>query len=136
MESRGKAIRLQHLTPIPRGEKLAEISQALLLSLEQAFGACRNGEGKSAKELWTEERSRLLALPATSFTVSRMESVEVSSQSLVKVKGTSYAVPSRWARLDATAYVGVDQVRITCLGESVTQHAPGPAVRNCATAIT
>lgn len=30
VESRGKAIRLQHLTPIPRGESLTEVSQALL----------------------------------------------------------------------------------------------------------
>jgi hypothetical protein len=37
VESRGKAIRLQHLTPIPRGENLSEISQALLSSLERAW---------------------------------------------------------------------------------------------------
>ena len=29
-------------------------------------------------------------------------------------------MPSHWARLDATAYVGVDQVRIVCRGETVT----------------
>src|SRR5712691_11711757 len=31
-----------------------------------------------------------------------------------------YSVPSRWARLSATAYIGVDDVRIVCMGESVT----------------
>lgn len=126
VESRGKAIRLQHLTPIPRGENLSEISQALLSSLEQAFGGRRNAEGKSLDELWAEERTRLLALPATLFTVSRIETLEVSSQSLVKVEGAWYAVPSRWARLNATAYVGIDQVRITCLGESVTHPRARP----------
>jgi transposase len=45
VESRGKAIRLQHLTPIPRGENLSAISQALVASLERAFGARRNAEG-------------------------------------------------------------------------------------------
>jgi transposase len=120
VESRGKAIRLQHLTPIPRGGSLAEVSQGLLLSLEQAFSARRNAEGKSANELWAEERTRLLALPAVPFAVSRMVSVEVSSQALVKVEGATYSVPSRWARLSANAYVGVDQIRIVCLGESVT----------------
>ena len=29
-------------------------------------------------------------------------------------------MPSRWARLDATAYLGVDDVRITFMSESVT----------------
>ncbi len=99
---------------------LAEVSQGLLLSLEQAFSARRNAEGKSANELWAEERTRLLALPAVPFAVSRMVSVEVSSQALVKVEGATYSVPSRWARLSANAYVGVDQIRIVCLGESVT----------------
>jgi transposase len=120
VESRGKSIRLQHLTPIPRGESLSEISQALMSNLEQAFSARRNGEGKSASELWAQERERLLALPAMPFEVSRMVPVEVSSQSLVRVDGAWYSVPSRWARLSAIAYVGVNEVRITCLGESVT----------------
>jgi transposase len=92
VESRGKAIRLQHLTPIPRGESLTEVSQALLLSLEQAFGGRRNAEGKSANALWADERTRLLALPAVPFAVSRMVSVEVSSQALVKVEGATYSV--------------------------------------------
>jgi hypothetical protein len=39
---------------------------------------------------------------------------------LVKVEGATYSVPSRWARLSANAYVGVDQIRIVCLGEAVT----------------
>jgi len=90
------------------------------VSLEQAFGGRRNTEGKSANELWAEERTRLLALPAVPFAVSRMVSVEVSSQALVKVEGATYSVPSRWARLTADAYVGVDQIRIVCLGASVT----------------
>jgi hypothetical protein len=120
VESRGKSIRLQHLTPIPRGESLNEISQALMSNLEQAFSVRRTSEGKSASELWAQERERLLALPAMPFEVSRMVPVEVSSQSLVRVEGAWYSVPSRWARLSATAYVGVNEVRIACLGESVT----------------
>jgi hypothetical protein len=55
-----------------------------------------------------------------------MEPVEISSQALVKVEGSWYSVSSRWARLDATAYVGVDQIRITCLSESVTHQRSRP----------
>jgi hypothetical protein len=51
-------------TAIPRGENLTEISQALLSCVEQVFGARRNAEGKSLNELWAEQRTRLLALPA------------------------------------------------------------------------
>jgi transposase len=119
VESRGKAIRLQHLTPVPRGESLAAVSQALLLDLEQAFSARRNRDGQRTSELWAEEQARLSPLPAIPFVVSRMTPVEVSSQALVKVEGASYSTPSRWARLQATAYIGVDQIRLVCLNESV-----------------
>jgi transposase len=93
VESRGKAIRLQHLTPVPRGESLAAVSQALLRDLEQAFGTRRNHDGQRASELWVEEQARLSPLPATPFVVSRMTPVEVSSQALVKVEGASYSTP-------------------------------------------
>ena len=45
--------------------------------------------------------------------------MSVRSTSVVKVEGAWYSVPSRWARLDATAYVGVEEVRIACRGEEV-----------------
>lgn len=120
VEARGKAIRLRHLTPIPRGESLGEVSQALLLNLEQAFSARHNHEGKSAGELWAEERAQLLPLPSASFEVSRVAPVEVSSQALARVEGAWYSAPSRWARLRATADVGVDQLRLVCMGERIT----------------
>jgi len=121
VESRGKAIRLAHLTPIPRGENLEAISRQLLADLEAAFAVRRrDAAGKLASELWAEERTQLLALPATGFEVRKAVPVEISSSSMVRIEGAWYSVPSRWARLDATAYIGADDVRITCLGESVT----------------
>ena len=39
VESRGKAIRLAHLTPIPRGDSLEAISRQLLADLDAAFAA-------------------------------------------------------------------------------------------------
>lgn len=120
VESRGKAIRLAHLTPIPRGENLDAISRQLLADLDAAFAARRDATGKPATELWAEERTQLLALPATSFEVRKAVPVEISSGAMIRIEGAWYSVPSRWARLDATAYIGVDDVRITCMGESVT----------------
>jgi transposase len=115
VESRGKAIRLEHLTPIPRGESLEAISQQLLTGLDAAFAAqC------DASELWAEERVQLLPVPATGFEVRKAIPVEISSRSMVRIEGAWYSVPSRWARLNATAYLGVNDVRITCMGESVT----------------
>ncbi len=47
VESRGKAIRLQHLTPIPRGDSLEELSRQLLPDLEAAFDARHDATGRS-----------------------------------------------------------------------------------------
>jgi transposase len=80
VESRGKAIRLQHLVPVPRGEDLEQISQALLADLEESFARRRNAEGRPLTELWSEERARLLGLSATSFDISEPIPVEISSR--------------------------------------------------------
>lgn len=37
------------------------------------------------------------------------------------VEGAQYSVPSTWAGLLATAYVGVEDIRFCCLGEEVTR---------------
>ncbi len=60
-----------------------------------------------------------------SFEVRKPIPVEISSRALVRVEGGWYSVPSRWARLRATAYVGVDQVRLVCMDESVTHPRVG-----------
>jgi len=119
VESRGKAIRLEHLTPIPRGDSLESISRQLLGELDAAFAA-RHAVSRPSSELWAEERVQLLPVPATNFEVRKPIPVEVSSRAMVRIEGACYSVPSRWARLNATAYLGVGDVRITCMGESVT----------------
>jgi transposase len=119
VESRGKAIRLQHLTPVPCGESLTAIAQILIAELDRAFSERHNLEGHRLSELWEEERPQLMALPAMPFEVSEPVTVEISSRALVKVEGGWYSTPSRWARLRATAYIGVDQVRLVCMDESV-----------------
>ena len=104
VESRGKAIRLAHLTPIPRGDSLDAISRQLLGDLDAAFAA-RHGAGRSSSEQWEEERGQLLPVPATSFEVRKPIPVEISSRAMVRIEGAWYSVPSRWARLNATAYL-------------------------------
>lgn len=119
VESRGKGIRLQHMTPVPRGESLTAIAQRLIADLARAFAERRNAEGRSRVELWNEEQPQLLLLPAAPFEVSQPVTVEVSSRALVRVEGAWYSTPSRWARLRATAFIGVEEIRLVCMGESV-----------------
>lgn len=117
VESRGKGIRLQHMTPVPRGESLAEISAAVLKEVEQAWRDKVREDGRRSRDLWEEESRRLIALPDRPFEARRVTLVAVSSKATVEIEGALYSLPSRWARLSATAYVGVEDIRLVCRGE-------------------
>jgi hypothetical protein len=111
VEGRGKGIRLAHLTPIPRGETLSEISEVLLREVEMAF---------TSEQFFEEERRHLRGLPERPFEARKVELVSVSRRSTVRIEGATYSVPSQWASLRATAYVGVEDIKLVCRGQTQT----------------
>ncbi|MCA1837314.1 MAG: IS21 family transposase [Actinobacteria bacterium] len=111
VEARGKGIRLAHLTPIPKGQTLSEISEVLLREVEMAF---------AGEQLFVEERRCLRALPERPFEARRVELVSVSRRSTVRIEGAIYSVPSHWASLRATGYIGVEDVKLVCCGQTET----------------
>jgi transposase len=118
VESRGKGIRLQHMTPVPRGDSLARISEAVLQEVEAAWLERVQDDGRRCADLWQEESGRLLTLPPWPFEARQVVLVPISSKSTVQIEGVTYSVPSGWARLEATAYVGVEDIRLACRGET------------------
>jgi transposase len=111
VESRGKAIRWQHLVPIPRGD-LDAMRAKLLARLDATHDA----------EKFAAERAQSLPLPEHRFDARRTHSPSVSQRSLVCLEGGVYSVPCEWAGLDVTAHVGADEVEI--VGPSgVTMHS-------------
>ena len=93
MEGRGNAVRLRHLIPIPRGSSLPALSEWLQ----------REGDRHAApqvRERFAEERSLLRAVPRQAFGPRR-----------VRAEGAWYSAPSRWAVLEAAAYIGVDALK-------------------------
>ena len=117
VESRGKGIRLQHMTPVPRGDSLAEMSEALLREVDAAWRQRIRDDGRRCVDLWQEEFGKLPALPPWPFEARQVVLVPVSSKSTVRIEGVTYSVPSGWARLEATAYVGVEDIRLACRDE-------------------
>lgn len=120
VEARGKGIRLQHLVPIPSGNSLRAISEGLVASLDADAKTKRDVEGKTPLDRFLDERPLMRPLPAVEFDPRRVVPVSIRSNSLVQIEGAWYSVSSRWARLEATAYVGVEDVRIVCRGETET----------------
>lgn len=118
VEARGKGLKLQHLTPVPRGKSLAEISSALISEVEAAWRQRVRQDGRRYWDLWQEEQAKLLPLPERPFEARKTLLVLVSSKSTVQIGAATYSVPSGWARLEATAYVGVEDIRMVCRGET------------------
>jgi transposase len=101
VEARGKAIRWQHLVPIPQGDDLDTMRRALMDRLDAAHDAAR----------FAVDRGASLPLAGTRFDACRVHaSVPVSQRSLVCVEGATYSVPCEWAGLDVTARVGAEDV--------------------------
>ena len=119
VEGRGKGIRLQHMTPIPSGQSLAELSVALQEQIDQMAQTQRNAQGLSVMQRFDEDRHSMLPLPATTFEARLFVALSVNRKSQVSVEGVKYSTPSRWAGLSATAYVGVEDIRLVCRGEEV-----------------
>jgi transposase len=112
VEGRGGHLRTLHLVPIPRGESLEEISRALQARVDADVP--EEAAGRRAADA-----AALRPLPSVPFEARRVVPVTVSSRALVQVEGAAYSVPSRWARREATAYLGVASVRLVLDGEAV-----------------
>jgi len=115
VESRGKAIRWQHLVPIPKAASLDEVRATLLARLDAAVDQVR----------LAAERAQSLALPAHPFDARKTyAAVGVSRRSLVCIEGTTYSVPCVWAGLEIKAHVGSDAVTLVGPSGDAT-HARG-----------
>jgi transposase len=129
VESRGKNVRLQHLSPIPSGSSLQEISEKLLARLERKLDRPRERGGRSIAELWEEERQVLDPLPPIRHDPGVLELVKVDRQARIRRKGARYSVPCGWKLLQVEAWLYADRVVIVNQGERV-EHARVPGHRS------
>ena len=102
VEARGKAIRWQHLVPIPSGEDLLVISGVVLAAVDAKHDSVK----------FSVERGRMLPLPTRPFRAVTTRIGASSRRSLVAVDGALYSVPCEWAGLDVTVHVGAYHVEL------------------------
>lgn len=116
VEARGKNIRLQSLVPVPAGASLVDVSQKVLADVEKRFWSKADAEAR-----WSPERIALTTPPRLPFDPRKTNpAVPVSPSSKVSIEGSTYSVPSSWARLNITTHAGVDEVEMVGpRGESV-----------------
>lgn len=110
VEARGKAIRWQHLVPIPSAPRMSEMSAQLMSRLDRQATEQRDRDGRTAQERFDEERSQFVTLTLRPFVAAATSIVTASRRALVQVGGATYSVPEGWAGLDITAHLGPDEV--------------------------
>jgi transposase len=120
VEARGKAIRWQELVPIPQGESLDAISQALQERLDARLDTVRAADGSSIGERFAAELGVMLPLAEHPYRASLARPVDVSRRSLVVIEGATYSVPCEWASLEITAHIGANQIEFVGPDATVT----------------
>jgi hypothetical protein len=118
VESRGKAIRLQHLTPIPQGDTLKVIAEATLMEVGAASRTKVHATGQTVWERFQEERARFRVLPAVAFDARRTQCLLVNHRAMVQIEGAKYSVPSTWVGRTITALIGVEEICLCWQGET------------------
>lgn len=119
VEARGRGVRLRHMWPVPSGETMDAVREALVAKLdEQAAAEGRRGELETALQRFEAERREALPLPPRPFDPRAVVLVEASSRSLVRIELADYSVPTTWARRSVTAFVGPETVELACAGAS------------------
>lgn len=127
VEGRGRGIRLQHLTPVPKAPSLADIAQQLMARIERRLDRPRRRGGPSIRSLWEEERPRMLPLPELQHDPGILdEQVPVDQQAQIRVRTARYSVPSTWAGLVVRVWLYADKV-VARHGEEVVEHVRQPA---------
>lgn len=78
--------------------------------------------GKRVHEMWGEERSKLLPLPAEPAPTDRVTAVVSGKRPYVRFDGNDYSLPPRLLRKPLTMVVSVDTVRLLDGSEEVALH--------------
>ena len=104
VESRGKLIRWQHLSPVPAANSVEEIGQTLVARLDASMERPRRRGEPSIADNWEVERLEMLPLPPRAHDPGLLDLVVVDRQSTVRVAGAIYSVPSIWKGLQIKAW--------------------------------
>jgi transposase len=92
VESRGKNIRLQHLTPIPKGRSIEDVAAYLLTRLDEQAKTKVDRDRGQVMVRFEEERSFFVQLPAHPFEARRCVTCSVRRTARIQIEGAHYSV--------------------------------------------
>ena len=115
--------RRNYMVPVPEAESLDELNEKLLADC-LSYGSHRiEGREKTVSELFEEERSHLIALPAIGFSNIETLSGKADPYSTVRVDKNRYSVPTHCVGLKVQTIVSVDRVDLYYESKKIGSHA-------------
>lgn len=115
--------RRNYMVPVPKAESLEDLNERVLKECV-AYGNHRlpDREGRTVNELFEQERSYLIALPAHSFSNTMEVSGKVNAYSTVILDRNRYSVPCSYVGLRTRAVLGVERIEIFYGSKLIASH--------------
>jgi transposase len=111
------------MTPIPAVTGMEELNAHLQAECEQDLDrAVVARQGRTVRDLLTEERAQLLPLPRDAYAACRNESTFATKQALVRFDGNDYSAPVAWAYHAVQVRGYVDRIDICAGAERIAEH--------------
>jgi len=124
VENLAKRSERTYLTPVPAVGTLAELGPRLLDDCRKDLDrpGPKPHQDKTRRELFEEEKQRMLPLPEHPFPACREIDTFVDKRSLVQLETNSYSAPMRWAHHAVNIKAFVDRIEIWCEHQRVAVH--------------
>ena len=110
------------LVPVPDFASFAALNEYLAAACYADLFRSVRGKPEGKAERLATDRAAMLALPAESFEIRRVEQASANSLSLVRFDCNDYSVPTTHAHHDVTCLGGIEEVRICSGTEVVATH--------------
>ena len=115
-------IRRNLLVPVPRAASLAALNEQLLEGCRRRLGDRLRGHDETIGERLVRDLAAFHALPPGPYDACEKNAGRVSSQLLVRYRGTDYSVPTAYGHREVLIRGYVDEVVIACGAEVIARH--------------
>ena len=122
------------LVPVPRAVSLLALNEQLLEGCRRRLGDRLRGHDETIGERLVRDLEAFHSLPPTPYDACEKRTGRVSSQLLVRYRGTDYSVPTAYGHRDVVIRGYVHEVVISCGAEVIALiRAPTSATTSSST---
>src|SRR6266571_1828592 len=115
-------IRRNLLVPVPRAASFTALNEQLLEGCRRRHGDRLRGHDETIGERLARDLAVFEGLPPAPYEACEKQAGRVSSQSLVRYRGTDYSVPTAYGHREVVIRGYVHEVVISCGAEVIAHH--------------